>query len=411
MAEITVNFDRLQSEIEELANIGRSDDGGLYRMAFSAGDMEARNWFIQRVIDAGFDAQVDGAGNIHGRHNWDDKHASVMTGSHLDTVPGAGHLDGALGVLCGLEALRSLKESGVALRYPLEAVAFSDEEGRFGGMLGSQAICGRLTPETLYSARDLDGVSLVEAMADCGFNATEVLRAQRAPGSIRAFVELHIEQGPMLDHQGTSIGIVDMITGLAKWNIRLIGAANHAGTTPMEMRRDAFLGLVELAGEIPRIIEEHGSPRSRATIGRVELFPGVANVVPGRVEFSLDIRDTSSPVLQELGDAFRRALSAIARRRELMFEFEVLSEIGPVRCDDMVTRAVHESVQAAGVSSIHISSGAAHDTQIMAGIAPAGMIFVPSKEGRSHSPAEWTSWDDIRNGANVLTNTLRRLTS
>ena len=180
-------------------------------MAFSAGDMEARNWFIQRVIDAGFDAQVDGAGNIHGRHNWDDKHASVMTGSHLDTVPGAGHLDGALGVLCGLEALRSLKESGVALRYPLEAVAFSDEEGRFGGMLGAQAICGRLTPETLYSARDLDGVSLVEAMADCGFNATEVLRAQRAPGSIRAFVELHIEQGPMLDHQGTSIGIVDMI--------------------------------------------------------------------------------------------------------------------------------------------------------------------------------------------------------
>jgi N-carbamoyl-L-amino-acid hydrolase len=246
-------------------------------------------------------------------------------------------------------------------------------------------------------------------MAECGLNAMDALRAQRSPDSLRAFVELHIEQGPVLDRQGITIGVVEAITGLFKWSVQFTGVANHAGTTPMDMRRDAFQGLVEIAAAIPRILEEHGSPRSRATIGRVELFPGAANVVPGRAEFSLEVRDTGPEVLQELGDAFRRSLSAIARRRELMFEFEVLSELAPVKCDDLVVEAVAEAAGASGLSSLRMASGAAHDTQIMASIAPAGMIFVPSKEGRSHSPAEWTAWEDIHAGANVLLNTLRRL--
>lgn len=406
---LQVNVERLQRDIEALSAIGRKEDHGLYRMAFTEADMQGRRWFAERIAEAELDLYVDGAANMHARLNWDGKRPSVMTGSHLDTVPGAGHLDGALGVLVALECLRSLKEQGVALQYPLEAVAFSDEEGRFGGMVGSQAICGMLTPERIHTARDLKDVTLTEAMAAQGLNAMDALRAQRSPDSIRAFVELHIEQGPVLDQQGAKIGVVEGIVGLFKWNVRLIGLANHAGTTPMDMRRDAFQGLAELSGQIPRILEEDGGTRSVATIGRVELFPGAANVVPGKAEFSLEVRDIDRATLDRLAAAFRRALSAIARRRDLMFEFEVLSELEPVKCDPLVMNAISESAHDLDVTQLQMPSGAAHDTQMMASLTRAGMIFVPSKEGRSHSPAEWTAWEDIEIGANVALNTLYKL--
>jgi len=406
---LRVDFQRLRSDIEQLAAIGRSADHGIYRMAFSDGDMAGRDWLRGRIEDAGLAFHQDGAANLHGRLGWDGSSASVMTGSHIDTVPGAGHLDGALGVLCGLEALRSLQEQGARLRRPVELVAFSDEEGRFGGMFGSQAMAGELTPESIHGACDLQGVTLVEAMAARGLDAMAALDAQRAPGSIHAFVELHIEQGPVLDRSATPIGVVEGITGLQRWEVRLVGQANHAGTTPMDMRRDAFQGLAEFSMATGRVLEEHGGPRSVTTIGRVDLLPGAANVVPGEARFALELRDTDPQVLAELADAFRRTLSAIARRRELMFEFEVVSDIAPVACDPLVIQAVADTATRLGLEQRRMPSGAAHDTQKLARIAPAGMVFVPSKEGRSHSAAEWTAWSDIEAGANVLLNTLHRL--
>ncbi|MDH5546474.1 MAG: Zn-dependent hydrolase [Gammaproteobacteria bacterium] len=407
-----INFSRLQKDIEELASIGRSDDDkGLYRMAFSDGDMAGRAWLKAKILAAGLDFYQDGAANLHARYNWNEDTPSVITGSHIDTIPGAGHLDGALGVVTGLECLRTLKENNIALKYPLECIAFSDEEGRFGGMFGSQAFCGQLTPESIYNAVDLGNVAITDAMASHGLNATDALQARRNPKSIHAFVELHIEQGPVLDSQNISIGVVDAIAGLFKWNVTLKGAANHAGTTPMSMRQDAFQGLAEIATQLNRILEEYGSQRSVATIGRVSLFPGAANVVPGVVEFTLEVRDTDAQQLKDLGGAFRRSISAIARRRDLMFEFEILSELPPVKCDPGIVQTVHQSARALNVSSLHMHSGAAHDTQILAQITRAGMIFVPSKDGRSHSPAEWTNWEDIEIGANVLINTLYQLAS
>lgn len=406
---LRVDFKRLQADIDALAAIGRGEDHGLYRMAFSDGDMAARAWLCDRINASGLELYVDGAANIHARHGWDGQRPSVMMGSHIDTVPGAGHLDGALGVLVGLECVRRIRELGMETRYPVETVAFTDEEGRFGGMLGSQAVCGQLTPESIHNARDLDDVTLVEAMAARNLNATDALRAQRSADSLQAFLELHIEQGPVLDREGISIGVVEGIVGLFRWNVKFIGVANHAGTTPMDMRNDAFQGLAEFAGEIPRVLEENGHARSVATIGRVELHPGAANVVPGRVEFSLEVRDLDAAVLARLGDAFRRTLSAIARRRGLMFEFEVISELTPVRCDPGIMQAIDQAAVELGIESLHLPSGAAHDTQIMAGLTRAGMIFVPSKGGRSHSPAEWTPWEDIELGANVALHTLVRL--
>jgi N-carbamoyl-L-amino-acid hydrolase len=408
---LKVNFPRLQNDIETLASIGVGKDHGLYRMAFSDGDMRGRQWLMQRIEEAGLELYVDGAANIHGRLRWDGKTPSVMTGSHIDTIPGAGPLDGALGVMVGLECLRCFKENNVDIVRPMELVAFTDEEGRFGGMFGSQALSGKLTPETIHSAHDLDGVSISEAMADRGYNAMDGLRARRAPESIHAFVELHIEQGPVLDRQKLSVGVVDAISGLFKWNVKLTGVANHAGTTPMDMRQDAFQGLAEISTQKVRILEEYGSSRSVATIGRVELFPGAANVIPGSVEFSLEVRNTDQEILDTLADTFRRTISAIARRRKLMFEFEVLSEIKPVKCDQAIVDIITQTVKDLDVSYLNMPSGAAHDTQMLASITRAGMLFVPSKDGRSHSPAEWTDWEHIERGANALLNTLHRLAS
>lgn len=406
---MNVNIERLKSDIETLAAIGRREDHGIYRMAFSEGDMAGRAWFRQQIEQAGLDVYEDGAANIHARLNWNDDTPSIMTGSHLDTVPGAGHLDGALGVLSGLECLRRIKEENVNLRYPLEVVAFSDEEGRFGGMLGSQALTGKLSPETVHNAIDLHGVSLTEAMQGCGYNAMDALYARRDPDSIHAYVEMHIEQGPILDQMGYSVGVVDAIAGLFKWDVSLIGVPNHAGTTPMHMRNDAFAGLAEFHTQLQRILDENGSERSVATIGRVELLPGAANVVPGRVDFSLEVRDTDPRVLEALQGAMRRALSAIARRRNLMFEFKVLSEIEPVKCSAGLLDEIKRVSDELKIPYLQMASGAAHDAQMLARITRAAMIFVPSKDGRSHSVAEWTDMRDIERGANVLLNTLARL--
>lgn len=410
-SQLCVDFERLKTDIQALAQVGRAQDHGLYRTAFSDGDMAGRAWLGQRIEQAGLDLYQDGAANLHGRLGWRTDLPSVMTGSHIDTVPGAGHLDGALGVLCGLEALRCLKESGQGLARPVELVAFSDEEGRFGGMFGSQALAGEMSPEWIHSARDLQGVTLEQAMADQGLNALDALGAARRSGSIHAHVELHIEQGPVLDRLSVPIGVVEGICGLRRWQVRLIGISNHAGTTPMELRNDAFQGLAEFASQIDRVLEEHGGPYSVATIGRVELFPGAANVVPGEARFSLEFRDVESERLSELADAFRLVLQTLARRRGLMFEFQVLSDIAPVACDGRLCRLIENTADELGHATHALPSGAAHDTQKIARIAPAAMIFVPSKSGRSHSAAEWTDWNDIEAGANVLLRTLHQLAS
>lgn len=402
MTPTRINFQRLQQDIEALSAIGRDADRGIHRMAFSEGDLAGRQWFRERILEADLDFYEDGAANLHGRLDWDGQRPSVMMGSHLDTVPSGGPLDGALGVLIGLEVLRTVKESGLPLSHPLEVVNFTDEEGRFGGLFGSQAVAGQLTPAMIHTARDLEGVTLTEAMAAWGLDANAALFARRPKDSIHAYLELHIEQGPVLDRGDISVGVVEAITGLFKWDVQLKGQTNHAGTTPMDMRNDTFQGLAEFAGEIERILEEHGSPHSRATIGRVELRPGAANTVPGYTSFSLDVRDTDPDTLSNLADAFRRTLSTMARRRSLMFEFEVLSELPPQRCDPALVQLLEDKARTLDLKHLRLPSGAAHDAQIMASLTRTGMIFVPSLEGRSHSAAEWTNWEDIERGANLM---------
>ena len=401
----TIDIERVKHDILELGQIGRDPESrGIYRMAFTPADMEGKRWLQSRIDQAGLQSSMDGAGNVSGLlpDPINGQHPRLVIGSHIDTVPCAGMLDGALGVIVGLECLRRLKEMGHRSPIPIELVSFSDEEGRFGNMFGSEAFTGKLTLERLQTATDLDSQKLWDCLLEVGLNPMAALDACRNPADLWGYLELHIEQGPVLDKQGVPLGVVEDITGLFKWGVTLQGVANHAGTTPMDLRHDAFMGLAEFAHEISRILDENGSRQSRATIGRAQILPGSANTVPGRVDFSLDVRDTSSRVLDELAMAFRKALSAIARRRGLTFDYEQQSWIQPVACASRLNEQLIRSIEELGIDYLKMPSGAAHDAQMVASIAPIAMLFVPSREGLSHSPAEWTNWNHVQDAANVM---------
>ncbi len=397
-----VNIDRLKNTLIELSHIGfNEEDKGVYRLGFTSEDMRGRRWFMELLEQEGFAPFMDGAGNVYGRYG-PQTGPTVTLGSHLDTVPAGGMFDGALGVIAGLEVLRVCKEHEIELDRPIEVVGTSEEEGRYGGMLGAQAISGQLTPEFLMKAHDADGNTLVDAMEAAGFDPMQALDARRAPESMRAFLELHVEQGPVLEKLRRSIGVVDSIAGVFKWIIHLKGKADHAGTSPMNMRSDAFMGLADFAHEIPRIIDEHGTDRSRLTVGKAELKPGNPHTIPGEVVFTLVGRDSNENTMRDLGDACRRTLSAIARRHSLMFEYEQISWLEPVSCSEPIIELLERLAQEAGIAYERMPSGAGHDAQFMPRITEAGMIFVPSVGGVSHAPDEWTHWSDVELGSNLL---------
>lgn len=407
---LKVDLDRLRGDLLGFAQIGCKEDDngthGIYRSGFSDADMEARRWLLSLIEQAGGQARLDEAGNVVGRWFDDVTAPAVVVGSHIDSVPAGGIFDGTLGVVAGLECARVLRESGLRPKHPLELVAFADEEGRFGGMFGVQAYCGKTTLDWINNAHDVNGVRLADAMRSQGFDPNQALNAARKPENIHRFVELHIEQGPVLEKEGLEIGVVEGISGVFKWVVRLIGRANHAGTAPMDMRSDAFMGLADFAHEIPRIIEEDGTDKSRITVGKVELKPGYPHTVPGEVEFSIVGRDMSGEVMHALADSCRKVLSSIARRHRLHFDFEELSWLDPAPCHPSVVSMFCKQAERLGYSHIVMPSGAGHDTQFMTEVTQAGMIFVPSIGGVSHAPNEWTNWSDIENGGNLLLNTI-----
>lgn len=397
-----VNLNRIKETLMTLAEFGfNGEDQGVYRMGFSEADFAARRWLLNLLTEEGFMGRIDGAGNVFGKYGSDEA-APVTVGSHLDSVPAGGMFDGSLGVVAGLEILRLCKEESLETEHPIELIATSEEEGRFGGMLGAQAVAGALTPEFVLNAHDPDGNRLADAMTCRGLEPLKALEARRTRESMRAFLELHIEQGPVLDESGTTIGIVDNIAGVFKWVVHLKGKADHAGTAPMNMRSDAFMGLANFAHEIPRIIDENGTDRSRLTVGKAELKPGNPHTIPGEVIFTLVGRDSSAEIMHELCDACRRVLSSIARRNRLMFEYEETSWLDPVDCSPEIIKLLEKHAKAAGVKFQHMPSGAGHDTQFMTQVTQAGMIFVPSVGGISHAPDEWTHWEDVEAGSNVL---------
>lgn len=404
-----VNAKRLRSDLESLARIGAVPREGITRTAFSTEDSLARGWYRDRVEEAGLRLELDGLGNMVVCDLASAQEVpAVWSGSHLDTVPNGGAFDGAVGAVAALECLRRVTELKLELPRPLRAVVFSDEEGNYASLLGSSGMRHGFSRAELAAMVGRDGDRLLDALAVWPWSTGLPTETRVDPARIHAFIELHIEQGARLEAAKTDIGIVTAIVGLGSAHVTFIGDVDHAGTTKMTARRDALVGAAEFIARVPDIPRAVGSD-CVATAGWMRLHPNVANVVPGRAEVSLDFRDLSRANVERMGDELEQLARRIAAERSLEVRWNAHPVISPAPLDEQVQSAIGDAAAGRGLSSMRLPSGAGHDSQNMAPLAPTGMIFIPSVGGRSHSPAELTHWPDIVNGANVLLDTMIRL--
>jgi hydantoinase/carbamoylase family amidase len=407
-SSIEIDAERLWFRLYELAEIGRSEGGGVTRLSFTEEERAAKDLVASYMREAGLEVREDVAGNLIGRREGSDPEVPVvLAGSHVDSVPNGGDFDGPLGVLAAVEALQVMEERDLNTQRPIEVVAFTDEEGaRFGfGMIGSRATAGTLTPEDL-DREDENGISIAQAMRDCSLDPERIGEAARPEGSIQAYVELHIEQGAILDESDIDIGVVEGIVGIRWWDVTIEGVPNHAGTTPMNRRRDAMLSAAEFALAVNRVATSMEG-RQVATVGRIRAEPGAPNVIPGKVVMSLEIRDLAAAKMAAVYEAVRAEADKIAKTRQTPFTFaqlKVASEPAPT--DERLRRIIAKAASSLNLTHNAMPSGAGHDAQEITHIAPTGMIFVPSVGGVSHSPKEFTSQQDMANGANVLLQTV-----
>ena len=399
-----VEGERIASRMEAIARLGATPEGA-FRTAGSDADLAAREAFTGWLEEAGLEVRTDLAGNLIGRlPGTDSSLPPLLTGSHLDSVPAGGDFDGVAGSIASLEAAAAVAASGAPLRHPLEVAVFFNEEN---GKTGSRALAGEVTPDEM----DLPvygGLTLGQALARVGGSPERITEAALEPGHYAGFLELHIEQGPTLATEGIEIGVVQGIVGIRRFRVRVSGFANHAGTTAMGIRRDALV----TAGRFLVAVHEETQAwpgRQVATVGRIEAHPGAANVIPGAVDLSLEIRDLTMETIEALYQRFQEIGRELARRNqtEISFEPYYLSRAAP--CDPGFMDTVEAAAESLGFSNLRLPSGAGHDAQSIAVLAPIGMLFVPSRDGISHSPREFTSVADITNGTRVLLESLRRL--
>src|SRR3954454_5882623 len=392
------------ASLEELGRIGAGRDGGVTRVAWSSELFAAYEWVGDRMRAIGLEVEVDAAGNLIGR--WQAGIGRpILIGSHLDTVPSGGRLDGVLGVVAALHAVSLLREEGFEPRCPVWIVAFMDEEGtRFDAALfGSRAFAGE--DVTGLGARvDAAGVTLRDAVHQRGYELDRVPEACRI-GQVGAYLELHIEQGPVLEAEGIQIGVVTSIVGLRGYRVRLRGQANHAGTTPMSLRRDAFAGAARIALELRE--QACARPNVTANVGKVTVAPGGANVVPGLADFTIDVRAATAEGVAELEEIVEETVTRIAREESLEAELEKIFSLEPLELDPQLVDVVESAAAAERATSRRIASGAGHDAMVIGRHVPAAMIFVPSRGGISHSPEEYSSPSDVELGMRVLAAALR----
>jgi len=402
-----VNGERLLADLRTLAAIGGRPDGGVDRLAWSEHDLAGRRWFAERMGEAGIEARVDAALNVFG-HVPGAMGPWVLTGSHLDSVPNGGPLDGAYGAVAALEVLRTLAESGDALAEQLEIVGFADEEGvRFeSGLIGSLALTGDLDIERLRDGLDWQGVPIRQVLATAGRDLDRMLEAKQHRDSIKAFVELHIEQGPRMEADGIDLAVVTGIVGVHRQRIEIQGTQNHAGTTPFRLRHDAGRAAARAVAELRDLVQ--GVDREAvANIGSMRFHPGGVNVIPGRAQFTLEVRHLDERVMGEAVRAFATRLERICAEEGCRVDVELLSSVPPAPMDATVTDALGQAGAELGRRPAMLSSGAGHDAAVLSRHVPTGMLFVPSVGGLSHSPRETTSDEHLVLGARALLRGIR----
>jgi N-carbamoyl-L-amino-acid hydrolase len=405
---LRVNGDRLRQDLADLAEIGALESGGIGRTAFSPADARAREWYWSRCVAAGLDLRLDGLGNMVAQAPYPADLPPVWTGSHIDTVPHGGAFDGALGTVAALECVRRLAEAGVPLRRPVCSVVFSDEEGNYGHLLGSRGLSHGYTADQLAALTGRDGDRLVDALAGWTWAGGSPTRTRIPVSSVHAFVELHIEQGPKLEAAGVDIGVVTSIVGLGGAVVEFAGRADHAGTTPMSLRSDALLAASTFLIELPEVAAAV-NPDAVITCGLIRVEPGGANVVPALAAVTLDFRDSDPGRLATLERDIAGVAHRIADATGVSVTWRPDEPIAPMQLAEPIRDVIRHSANELGLSHVDLPSGAGHDSQNMAHLASTGMIFVPSKNGRSHSPAEYTDFADVERGANVLLSTVLAL--
>ena len=402
LSDLTVNGERLNRTLRELSRFGRTPEGGINRVAFSDADLEGRAYVRGLMEEAGLRVHVDAAGNLIGRREGGEEGLPpILFGSHTDSVPDGGNYDGQVGSMGAVEVARRLHEESVVTRHPLEVVIFANEEG---GKTGSRAMSGEVEPAEM-DLPTASGFTIGEGTARIGGDPDHLDEVVRRPGEVAAFLELHVEQGAVLEASRIQIGVVEGIVGIRRWNVEVEGFANHAGTTPMDTRRDALVAAARFVDAVHRTAGELPG-RQVATVGRIEAFPGAPNVIPGRAALSLEIRDLDMGRIDEILGLLEGEASRIGEETETRFAFTPFYLSAAAPTDPRIRDVVDGEARGLGLATLRMPSGAGHDAQSLALLAPVGMIFVPSVRGISHSPEELTHPEDVVNGGNVLLRTL-----
>ena len=398
-APLRVNGQRLNGWLAKFDSIGRTP-GGINRVAYSEADLAGRAFTLDHFREAGHNPRIETAGNNFGRLEGTDRSLKpILIGSHVDSVTDGGNFDGPVGSFGAIEVARSLREQGVRLRHPLDVVVWSNEEG---GTIGSKCAIGHITPADLDKVAR-SGKTLREGIGLVGGNVARLSEAVRQKGDLACYIELHIEQGGLLEKAGLQIGVVEGIVGLRWFEITVTGFANHAGTTPMDQRQDAMLAAAKFAVAVNETVRSVPG-RTVATIGRMTLSPNTTNVIPGQVVLTVDLRDLDAAKIARYTERFEQLGREIGTATRTTFDFKRTVDSNPAISDPQVMNWIDGAATSLGFTRQRMPSGAGHDAQEMARIAPMAMIFVPSVGGISHSPREFTKPEDVVNGADVLLN-------
>jgi beta-ureidopropionase / N-carbamoyl-L-amino-acid hydrolase len=406
-SNLQIDSARLWGAIFETAQFGLTPKGGVRRLTLGAEDKLVRDWFRKACEDAGLEVHVDALGSMFGlRKGRDMSKAPVGLGSHLDTQPTGGKFDGVLGTLAALEVVRTLNDAGVETELPLCICNWTNEEGsRFApAMMASAAYVGDFTTDNILARKDADGVSVGQALDEIGYRGAEPVGAQK----LSSFVELHIEQGPILEAEGKTIGVVDSGQGVLWYDGRIVGFESHAGSTPMRLRRDALATLSELVLAVEAIAKKHG-PNAVGTVGEAVIAKPSRNVIPGEIAFTMDCRSADAAIMDALDKDIRAAAAEIAARRKVEVAIDLVWRKAPTHFNPKLVDAVESAAKALGYSHRRITSGAGHDACNLSTRIPAAMVFVPCKDGVSHNELEDATQADCAAGANVLMHTVLAL--
>ncbi len=412
---IQINKRRLLRDLNAVSRIGIGDHGSVTRLVFSIKELRGRQFLIHQMRQIGLQIHIDRIGNIFGRLDGANAKApALLVGSHLDTVLHGGKFDGTMGVIAALEAVRTLKEQKLVLQSPVEVVCFVGEESsRFGySTLGSSLVAGEIRAKDLAHAADSQGTKLEDILTSMGIYRKNLRSMRRDPSTIKAYLELHIEQGPILEAKKKSIGIVTSIAAPTRFRVVLTGQADHSGTTPMEMRKDALVAASEFIVALEKICHRYSrmeKGRVVGTVGAIKIEPGVINAIPGKAELSVDIRSITAEAKKRVVRLVQAQIREIAQRRKIQVKILPLREEDPVPLDKGLIHLLKECCEMKNIAYEIMPSGAGHDAMQMAKVTPAGMLFIPSRRGISHSPLEWSEPENICLGAQLLLDSVIRV--